>query len=84
VSQAAQFATSGAQAAILPLSLALAPQVGGRGKYLPLDESDHRPLRQRMALLRNASEGAAHLYDYIQTAPGREIMRRYGFLLPGE
>lgn len=84
VSQAAQFATSGAQAGILPLSLAMAPQVGGGGRYVPLKEADHQPLRQRMALLRNASADAVRFYEYLQSEPAREIMRRYGFLLPGE
>lgn len=84
VAQAAQFATSGAQAAILPLSLALAPQVGGQGRYLRLDEAHHQPLRQRMVLLRDASADAVRFYEYMQGSDARAIMRRFGFLLPGE
>lgn len=84
VSQAAQFATSGSQAGIIPLSLALAPQIGGRGRFVPLDEADHKPLRQRMALLRNATADAGRFYEYIQGPAARAIMRRFGFVLPGE
>jgi accessory colonization factor AcfC len=27
---------------------------------------------------------AVRFYDYVQSAPAHEIMRRYGFVLPGE
>ena len=84
VAQAGQFATSGAQAAILPLSLAMAPQVGARGRYVRLDEAHHQPLRQRMVLLRDASAEAARFHEYMQGPAARAIMRRFGFLLPGE
>lgn len=84
VSQAAQFATSGSQAGIIPLSLALAPQIGSRGHFTRLDEADHKPLRQRMALLRNATADAERFYEYVQSSAAREVMRRYGFVLPGE
>ncbi len=84
VSQAAQFALAGSQGGILPLSLVLAPQIGSRGTYAPLDEADHKPLLQRMVLLRNATPDAEHFYQYIQSEAARVVMRRFGFVLPGE
>jgi accessory colonization factor AcfC len=35
-------------------------------------------------LTRRASPGAERFYAYMQQAEARAIMRRYGFVLPGE
>lgn len=84
VSQAAQFALSGnAEGGIIAYSLALAPNVRERGTFELIPEEWHRPLRQRMALLRNAGPVAEAFYDYINGPEAREIMKRYGFVLPG-
>lgn len=83
VSQAAQFATSGdADGGIFAYSLALSPAVRGRGRFSLIDAAWHRPLRQRMALLRNATPAAASFYDYMQQRSARKILMRYGFTLP--
>jgi molybdate transport system substrate-binding protein len=37
-----------------------------------------------MVLTRRAGPVAERFYAYVQSAPAREIMRRYGFVLPGE
>lgn len=84
-SQAAQFATSGAsQGGIIPYSLALAPRVNSMGTYALLPAQEHAPLRQRMVLIEGASRTAERFYDHMKREPAREIMRRYGFLLPEE
>ncbi|MGF1657909.1 MAG: molybdate ABC transporter substrate-binding protein [Rubrimonas sp.] len=83
VSQAAQFALSGnAEGGIIALSLALAPEVAARGSYDLIPEDYHEPLRQRMALLTGAGPFAEAFYAYMQSPPAREIMERYGFVLP--
>ena len=80
ISQATQFvATGAAQAGITALSLALAPEVARAGRHLALPASLHAPLRQRMVLLKSATPAAVALYDYLQSAAAREILRRYGF-----
>jgi molybdate transport system substrate-binding protein len=85
IAQTAQFITSGAaEAGLIALSLALAPEVARQGSHVLLAESLHQPLRQRMVLTRTAGETAAMFYGYLQTAPARGILRRYGFVLPGE
>jgi molybdate transport system substrate-binding protein len=85
VSQAAQFAASGsAQAGVFAYSLALAPAIAQRGRYVLLPESLHAPLRQRMALLRGAGPVARDFYAYLQQPGARAIFRRHGFALPGE
>jgi molybdate transport system substrate-binding protein len=83
ISQAAQFALSGnAEGGIIAYSLALAAEVGGNGTFELIPEDWHEPLRQRMALLKDAGPVAEAFYDYLQGPPAREIMERYGFLLP--
>ena len=80
ISQATQFvATGAAQAGITALSLALAPEVARSGRHLALPASLHAPLRQRMVLLKSATPAAVALYDYLQAAVAREILRGYGF-----
>lgn len=85
VSQAAQFALSGnAQGGIIAYSLALAPDVKARGTYQLIPEDWHRPLRQRMVLLKHAGPAAETFYAYLNGPSARKIMARYGFVLPGE
>ncbi|PKQ07649.1 MAG: molybdate ABC transporter substrate-binding protein [Alphaproteobacteria bacterium HGW-Alphaproteobacteria-11] len=85
VSQAAQFALSGnAQGGIVAWSLALAPEIAARGAHAPIPETMHKPLRQRMTLLKDAGETARLFHGYMQEDEARAIMRRYGFVLPGE
>ncbi|WP_339832277.1 molybdate ABC transporter substrate-binding protein [uncultured Parvibaculum sp.] len=85
VSQAAQFALSGnTEGGIVAWSLALAPEVSGRGAHALIPEAMHKPLRQRMALIKGAGETAHLFYSYLQEDEARAIMRRYGFVLPGE
>jgi len=85
VSQAAQFALSGnAEGGIIAYSLALAPQVRSRGTFDLIPAQVHEPLRQRMAVLNNAGPAAVDFYDFLKAPAAREIMERYGFVLPGE
>jgi molybdate transport system substrate-binding protein len=85
VSQATQFAVAGgSQGGIVAYSLVLAPAMGGRGAHQLLPDTLYDPLRQRMVLTRRAGPVAERFYAYMQEPPAREIMRRYGFVLPGE
>ena len=85
VSQAAQFATSGAtQGGIIAYSLALSPEVSKLGTYALIPDDWHEPLRQRMALIKGAGETARLFFAFMQGPSARAIMGRYGFVLPGE
>ncbi len=85
VSQAAQFATAGsAQGGIFAYSLALASTFEKRGRFALIPSDWHAPLRQRMVLMKNASETARSFYRFIQTPVARLIFRQFGFILPGE
>lgn len=85
ISQAAQFVTSGScEAGVVALSLAKSPKVAALGSFDLIPAQWHEPLRQRMALLNNSGPVTKAFYDFMQTPPAREILRRYGFVLPGE
>jgi molybdate transport system substrate-binding protein len=86
-SQAMQFAASGSsQGGIVPLSLSKAAEVEVLGRFalIPAEAHAAEPLRQRMVLLRNAGDGARAFHAYLQTAPARALLARYGFVLPGD
>jgi molybdate transport system substrate-binding protein len=81
ISQAAQFATAGAAVGgIIAYSLALA--LKDRGSYALIPETLHRPLRQRMALLKRAGPAAERFYQYLQRPGARALFTQYGFALP--
>jgi molybdate transport system substrate-binding protein len=85
VSQAAQFAASGAaQGGIFAYALALSPEVSKLGRFALIPAERHAPLRQRMVLLKQAGATAQAFYAFVQTRPARDIFVRHGFALPGE
>lgn len=85
VSQAAKFATSGsAEGGIVAYSLALSPKVSALARFELIPQEWHDPLQQRMALLKDAGPTAERFFVFLQGPAARAIMRRYGFVLPGE
>jgi molybdate transport system substrate-binding protein len=87
ISQAAQFVESGAaEVGVVALSLALAPAMKAAGQHWEVPLDSYPPLEQGAVLLKNGTnpEGAKAFLAYVQGAKGRAIMRRYGFIIPGE
>lgn len=83
--QAAEFVQTGnAPVGIIPLSLAVRLQANLT--YVLIDESLHRPLRQGAAVLRGARRAdlAAAFLAFVNGEQGRPVMKKYGFVLPGE
>lgn len=83
--QAMQFASSGSsQGGIVPLSLSRAPELARLGSFalLPAEWHADEPLRQRMALTKKAGATAEAFYRYLQQPSAREILARYGFVMP--
>jgi molybdate transport system substrate-binding protein len=84
VQQTLQFARSGnAEVALVALSLAT---VSG-GHFFPVDESLHQPIDQALVVCGKdpARLARARAFAAFVAAPeGHAILRRYGFLLPGE
>lgn len=86
ISQTAQFVESGASdIGIVALSLALAPTMKASGKYWEIPAEAHPPLEQGAVILKHSKDQkAAKLFiDFMKGPQGQEIMRRYGFTLPG-
>lgn len=83
VSQATQFAmTGGADAGLIPLSLALTPAVKAAGAFALIPDGWHASLRQRGVLIRGAGPTARAFYDFLQGREARAILARQGFTLP--
>jgi molybdate transport system substrate-binding protein len=86
ISQAAQFIESGAcDIGIIALSLALAPTMQTRGTYWEVPAVAHPPLEQGAVILKQSKnqEAARQFLEFIKGPQGQEVMKRYGFTLPG-
>src|SRR5438093_1361315 len=83
IRQALQFVESGAaEAGLIALSLANVPAID----YVVIDRTLHAPLDQSVAVVRRSRRpelGLAFI-QFVNGAEGRPIMKRFGFLLPGE
>jgi molybdate transport system substrate-binding protein len=81
VLQTLQYAQSGnVEAAIVALSLAIVSD----GNWLEIPAELHQPIDQAMVACGKRAEPARKFMSYVNSAAGRALMRRYGFLLPGE
>jgi molybdate transport system substrate-binding protein len=83
VAQTLQFVQTGdAPVGIVALSIADVPEV--TGTLLPAEL--HEPINQALAVIKKTphEEAARAFVDFVNSPEGREIMKRYGFLLPGE
>lgn len=84
VQQTLKFAQSGnADVAVVALSLAT---VTKDGEFSPIDGHLHQPIDQALVVCnhgKNAVDGRKFT-EFVNSTAGRTIMRRYGFLLPGE
>jgi molybdate transport system substrate-binding protein len=78
-----QFVQSGAaEAGLVALAIANVPEV----EWVPIDASLHAPLNQATAVVRWSPrpELGRSFIQFVNGPEGRAIMKRYGFLLPGE
>jgi molybdate transport system substrate-binding protein len=85
IGQAAQFAQSGnAQAAMLPLSLAMAPPLGSEGRYTLVPPSSYKDIEQRGVVLKGtkAPELAKAFAAFLLGRDGRAILEKSGYGLP--
>lgn len=83
IRHALQFVETGAvEAGIVALSIADAPGI----TYAPIERALYAPLNQVAAVVKRSPHpdlGAAFI-QFVNGAEGRPILKRYGFLLPGE
>ena len=86
ITQTAQFVQTGnAEVGILALSIAVAPELSGKGGYYLISDNLHEPLNQGFIILKRAENNklAKQFADYMGSKDTRAIMTRYGFVLPG-
>jgi molybdate transport system substrate-binding protein len=74
--------TGDVDVAIVALSLA----IQGTGRWTLIPNDQHEPIDQALAVIADTQhEAEARAFaDFINSEQGREVMRRYGFVLPGE
>ena len=83
ISQTLQYAESGnVDAAVVALSLS----TQSRGRWVLIPAELHKPLNQALAVIKGAQheQEARRFAAFVNSAEGRGVMRRYGFVLPGE
>lgn len=79
VSQAAQFAVSGAaEFSVISRSLALSPALTESGSFTVIPSGDYQPVVQSMALVTSAKE-ARILFDFIsESTAAATVLRKFG------
>lgn len=83
VRMALQYAETGnTDASVVALSLSLQ----SKGHWVLIPEELHRPLDQALAVIKDTKneQEARRFAAFINGPEGRPIMRKYGFILPGE
>lgn len=83
ISQATMFALTGsADFAISALSLASSPQIQTQSTSVLIPDSLHKPLKQKMALVKNNVASANDFYQYLLEPKSKQVMVRFGFSAP--
>jgi molybdate transport system substrate-binding protein len=85
ISQTASFVVSGAaDAGIIALSLALAPSMKDKGRYVEIPAGDYPPIEQACVILKSSKqkETAQAFLNFIKTPGVAELFKSYGFALP--
>ena len=85
ISQTALFVVSGnADVGIVALSLAMAPAMKEKGKYVEIPTEDYPAIEQGAVILSSSrqKELARRFLDYLKTPPILELLKSYGFAVP--
>lgn len=83
ISDTLRLAESGnVDVAIVALSLS----INGDGKWTLIPENLHKPIDQALAVITSTDQEdeARAFAAFVNSDTGRDVMRRYGFILPGE
>jgi molybdate transport system substrate-binding protein len=89
ISQVAQYITTqSADIGFNAKSIVLSSQMQGKGKWVEVDKSLYDPLAQGAAVLRygqdNNPESSKAFYAFLYGKKAREILGKYGYVLPEE
>ncbi|MCS7067326.1 MAG: molybdate ABC transporter substrate-binding protein [Meiothermus sp.] len=85
ISQAAQLALTSTNIGLIALSIAKSEAMEQAGVFWLAPLSSHLRLNQTYVMLRGQDRPPVRrFYDYIATPEAHRVLRKYGFLLPGE
>lgn len=80
VAQAMQFTLSGGvDIGIVPASYAMLPETKGKGRFITIPESWHKPIIQYLVLKEDASSMSKEFYRYLLSESSRTIIEKYGY-----
>jgi len=83
IGQAAQFvATGAAQVGFVAQSLMFAPDMAAKVDHVPVDDALYAPIRQGMALLKNANAATKAFYAFLKTPEASAVFEKNGFGIP--
>jgi len=87
ISQTAQFAFTGnAEIGFIALSLALAPEMAGKGNYYIIPQNRYKPIEQSCILLKTSvlNTETARFRLFILSPATKAIWEKYGYSVPGK
>ncbi len=82
ISQTASFVVSGAaDVGIVALSLAVSPNMKGKGRYIEIPVGEYPPIEQACVILRSSKnkEAAREFLSFVKTPAMADVLRSYGF-----
>lgn len=85
ISQTASFVLSGsADVGVVAMSLALSPNMKGKGSYTEIPAAEYPPIQQACVILNSSKdqETAKQFLSYIKSAIVADALKRYGFDVP--
>ncbi|MGO9125862.1 MAG: molybdate ABC transporter substrate-binding protein [Terriglobales bacterium] len=85
ISQTATFVVSGsADIGIVALSLALAPALKDKGKYVEIPADDYPPIEQAALILRSSQQKSAarEFLNFVKSPEIVDLLKTYGFSVP--
>jgi molybdate transport system substrate-binding protein len=85
ISQTATFVVSGnADVGIVALSLAVAPSMKDKGRYVEIPVTDYPAIEQAAVILKSSAHQdiARQFVEYLKTPAIQELLRGYGFTVP--
>lgn len=83
IGQAAQYVTTGAaEVGLVAQSLLFAPDVASKVTQVPVNPTLYNPIRQGMALLKNASASTKAFHAFLKTPEASAVFEKNGFNIP--
>ncbi|GGM98185.1 molybdate ABC transporter substrate-binding protein [Dyadobacter beijingensis] len=85
IAQTAQYITTGsAEAGFNALSIVLSPEMKGKGHYVIIDSSLHKPIQQAAILLKHSDASpkkasSEKFYNFLYSPKAQAIFKKYGY-----